>query len=122
MFKINGVDYTRSPATTSSPAIDTMFNCTSISNEAGATDYPYYWSSTTFSSQTPADGRNAVYVCFGRAMGNMPTLGGWIDVHGAGAQRSDPKAGNPADFPNGFGPQGDAIRIYNYVRLVRTAN
>ena len=48
-----------------------------------------------------------------------PTLGAWLDVHGAGAQRSDPKAGNPADFPTGRGPQGDAIRIYNYVRLVR---
>jgi len=44
---------------------------------------------------------------------------GWIDVHGAGAQRSDPKSGNPADFPKGHGPQGDAIRILNYVRLVR---
>ena len=43
-----------------------------------------------------------------------------MDVHGAGAQRSDPKAGNPADFPKGRGPQGDVIRIYNYVRLVRT--
>ena len=43
----------------------------------------------------------------------------WSDVHGAGAQRSDPKAGDPADYPTGNGPQGDAIRIYNYVRLVR---
>ena len=43
-------------------------------------------------------------------------MGAWLDVHGAGAQRSDPKEGNPADFPNGRGPQGDAIRIYNYVR------
>ncbi len=41
------------------------------------------------------------------------------DVHGAGAQRSDPKAGDPAMFPHGRGPQGDVIRIYNYVRLVR---
>jgi hypothetical protein len=48
-------------------------------------------------------------------------ISGWLDVHGAGAQRSDPKAGNPADFPKGRGPQGDAIRIYNYVRLVRNA-
>jgi len=40
-------------------------------------------------------------------------------VHGAGAQRSDPKTGNPNNFPTGFGPQGDAIRIYNFVRLVR---
>jgi predicted RNase H-like HicB family nuclease len=36
-----------------------------------------------------------------------------------GQERSDPKVGNPADFPTGHGPQGDAIRIYNYVRLVR---
>jgi hypothetical protein len=52
-------------------------------------------------------------------MGYMSVYGGWIDVHGAGAQRSDPKTGNPVNFPTGFGPQGDAIRIYNYVRLVR---
>jgi uncharacterized protein (TIGR03437 family) len=45
--------------------------------------------------------------------------GAWQDVHGAGAQRSDPKNGNPADYPTGHGPQGDAIRIYNFVRLVR---
>jgi len=30
-----------------------------------------------------------------------------------------PKAGDPAMFPHGRGPQGDVIRIYNYVRLVR---
>jgi len=63
-------------------------------------------------------GTAAVYVAFGRAMGYM---GGWVDAHGAGAQRSDPKSGNPEDFPYGRGPQGDAIRIYNYVRLVRDA-
>src|SRR5208283_6072343 len=43
----------------------------------------------------------------------------FVDVHGAGAQRSDPKAGDPAMFPHGRGPQGDVIRIYNFVRLVR---
>jgi hypothetical protein len=42
-----------------------------------------------------------------------------LDVHGAGAQRSDPKAGDPADYPYGRGPQGDVIRINNYVRCVR---
>jgi hypothetical protein len=45
--------------------------------------------------------------------------GAWSDVHGAGAQRSDPKAGSAADYPTGNGPQGDAVRIYNDVRLVR---
>jgi hypothetical protein len=34
--------------------------------------------------------------------------------------RSDPMVGDPAGFPHGRGPQGDVIRIYNYVRLVRT--
>lgn len=42
-----------------------------------------------------------------------------MDVHGAGAQRSDPKTGDPGNFPYGYGPQGDVIRIYNYVRMVR---
>jgi hypothetical protein len=35
------------------------------------------------------------------------------------AQRSDPQSGNPADYPKGHGPQGDAIRINNFVRVVR---
>ncbi|OGF56101.1 MAG: hypothetical protein A2Z21_04060, partial [Candidatus Fraserbacteria bacterium RBG_16_55_9] len=116
------VDYTRSPATTNSAAIDPIFNCTQITNEAGQTDYPFYWSSTTFSSMSPTDGRAAIYVSFGRAMGYMAQYGGWIDVHGAGAQRSDPKIGDPKQFPTGHGPQGDAIRIYNFVRLVRDAD
>lgn len=42
-----------------------------------------------------------------------------MDVHGAGAQRSDPKIGKASDYPEGDGPQGDVIRIDNYVRLVR---
>lgn len=42
-----------------------------------------------------------------------------VDVHGAGAQRSDPKAGDPQNFPHGRGPQGDVVRIYNHVRCVR---
>lgn len=42
-----------------------------------------------------------------------------MDVHGAGSQKSDILAGNPANYPTGRGPQGDAVRIYNFVRLVR---
>ncbi len=41
------VDYTRSPDTTSSAAIDPLFNADSIINEAGQIDFPAYWSSTT---------------------------------------------------------------------------
>jgi hypothetical protein len=118
------VDYTRSPDTTFSAAIDPLFTCTGITNEAGKADYPFYWTGTTHMSSTGIHA-NAIYIAFGRAMGYMTgpsgTVGAWLDVHGAGAQRSDPKAGNPADFPEGRGPQGDAIRIYNYVRLVRDA-
>lgn len=111
------VEYYRSPATSNSPAISPLFQCTQIRNEAGQPDFPSYWSSTTHVSAGPRAGGSACYVAFGRAMGFMRDS--WQDVHGAGAQRSDPKVGNPADYPRGRGPQGDAIRILNYVRLVR---
>lgn len=113
------VDYTRSPATTASAAIDPIFDCSQITNEGNETDYPYYWTSTTHVNGSPEPGGYACYLSFGRALGNM--RGSWPDVRGAGAQRSDPKAGDPADYPTGFGPQGDAIRIFNHVRLVRDA-
>ncbi|NQU84589.1 MAG: DUF1566 domain-containing protein [Mariniphaga sp.] len=112
------VYYTRAPDATSSAAIDTVFNCTDIINEAGQIDYPYFWSSTTHANMN--NGANAAYISFGRAMGKFNNQ--WMDVHGAGAQRSDPKIGNPDEYPNGHGPQGDAIRIYNYVRCVRNIN
>ena len=146
------VDYSRSPDTTHSPAIDPLFHCTAFTNEAHQTDYPYYWSATTHAGFL--GGGAAMYVAFGRAAGWMsphgmsggpperrdgfgPGAGGppgndrqgqpeagsgnyhYVDVHGAGAQRSDPKSGNAAMFPHGRGPQGDVIRISNYVRLVR---
>ena len=41
------VDYTRSPDTTHSAAIDPVFTCTPITNEAGQEDYPCYWTGTT---------------------------------------------------------------------------
>ena len=62
-------------------------------------------------------GAHAVYIAFGQAFGTMN--GRFMNVHGAGAQRSDPKSGDPADWAGGFGPQGDEIRIYNHVRCVR---
>ena len=114
------VDYARSPDVTDSAAIDPLFDVTLITNEAGQIDYPCYWSNTSHVNTGPAPGSGAAYVAFGRAMGYMN--GQWMDVHGAGAQRSDPKIGDPNDWPTGHGPQGDAIRIYNYVRLVRDAS
>lgn len=147
------LDYSRSPETTSSAAIDPVFECTAIKNEQGKTDWPFYWSGTTHVGF--GGGGAAVYVAFGRASGWMsgppgkggsfgrggfgkgpgergglppgdpgagaPSSGGYryMDVHGAGAQRSDPKTGDPANFPHGRGPQGDVVRINNFVRLVR---
>ncbi len=166
------VDYTRSPETSQSAAIDPIFEISEIKNEAGERDYPFFWSSTTHcSTSAQNNGSAADYVSFGRALGNMPqTMGrqgggqqqqrpqqqqgmrtqqrpqpqgnmgssnsvqnrpnmgqqqsnskteNWINIHGAGAQRSDPKSGDPSRYAGGRGPQGDAIRIYNYVRLVR---
>jgi hypothetical protein len=109
------VDYTRCPDTTHSAAIDPVFTCTRIANEAGQEDFPCYWTGTTHGTSS---GRTAVYISFGRSLGYM--FGQWRDVHGAGSQRSDPKSGDPANFPQGRGPQGDAIRIHNFVRLVRS--
>ena len=112
------VDYSRSPGTTASAAIDPVFNSAGIVNEAGQADWAFYWTGTTHANAI--GGANACYVAFGRALGYMN--GAWMDVHGAGCQRSDPKQGDPADFPYGNGPQGDAIRIDNMVRLVRNAD
>ncbi len=110
------VDYTRSPAATSSAAINTdYFKCSTIINEANQEDYPYFWSGTVLVTGGPK--REACYIPFGRAMAYMD--GVWQDVHGAGSQKSDIMIGDPADYPEGHGPQGDAVRIYNYVRLVR---
>ena len=115
------VDYSKSPDTTNSPAISSVFNTTMINNENGAEDYGHFWTSTTHiaagKDSSESSGSQAAYIPFGRAMGKM--FGLWMDVHGAGAQRSEFKSGNTSDYPNGFGPQGDAIRINNYVRLVR---
>lgn len=113
------VDYTRSPSTTDSAAIDPLFDTTSIINERGVNDYPFYWTGTTHVNYRNM-GDNAVYIAFGEATGYW--LNNWLDVHGAGAQRSDPKSGSTDAYPEGHGPQGDAIRIYNFVRPVRNAD
>ncbi len=118
------LDYTRSPDTTSSPAIDPLFTLTAITNEAGQIDYPWLWTSTTHLNTAESPAAHAVYFCFGRGMGYFNDE--WLDVHGAGAQRSDPKSGVLADYPyapdgyyNGNAGQGDAIRIDNFVLCVR---
>lgn len=119
------VDYGRSPQRTRSPAIHPAFQVTLVRDETDRDNYPFYWTSTTH-LDGPGGGDGAVYVAFGEALGYMrfPWANGTtlVDVHGAGAQRSDPKVGDPGRFPQGRGPQGDVIRIYNYARLVRDVN
>ncbi len=114
------VDYTRCPEVTHSPAIDPLFSATEINDPDGNPgQYPYFWTGTSH-----LDGVNpytaAVYVAFGKAQGKMNNT--LMDVHGAGAQRSDPKSGNPSDYPTYFGPQGDVRYVFNYVRCVRDAS
>ncbi len=112
------IDYTRSPDATGSPAIDPVFDVTRVINVAGAWDYPAFWTSTSFEP-----GADAVVLYFGRALGYMSPQGQWgnaqfMDVHGAGAQRSDPKTGQGG---YGQGPQGDVRSVRNFARLVRDA-
>ena len=94
----------------------------------------YLWSSTTHLEAPPPaseagrpftrQGELAIYFAVGPALGRMQQPPGsgrfrWLDVHGAGAQRSDPKTATPGEFPNGFGPQGDDIRGHNATICVR---
>lgn len=114
------VDYTRCPDVTRSAAIDPLFKVSTI--DGG--EYPYFWTSTTHLDGPPGHTMSrAVYVSFGRALGWMkfPPQFQWqlLDVHGAGAQRSDLKYGDASRLPRGLGPQGDVQRIDNHVRLVR---
>ncbi len=75
-------DYSRSPETTNSAAIDPLFNTSTIINEAGEDDYGFYWSSTTHATSSASnEGASAAYVAFGRSPGNMSNL----QMPGAGA-------------------------------------
>ena len=105
------VDYSRAPDAVDpsrrGPAMDPIFHLSRTES--------WFWTGTTHLENGTC--RQAVYVAFGQAPGKMH--GTWINVHGAGAQRSDPKSGDPAEFKNGRGPQGDEIRINNHVLCVR---
>ncbi len=114
------VDYSRSPQSTNSPAIDPVFSTSEINDPNGNPgQFPYFWTGTSH-----LDGANpyssAVYIAFGEAQGVMN--GNLMDVHGAGAQRSDPKSGSASDYPQCFGPQGDVRYVFNAVRCVRDVN
>lgn len=108
------VDYSRSPSASDAenvgPAIDPLFSCTPIVNEAGNKDYGYYWTSTSANFTRGEPYYYAWYVAFGMAVNSEGE-----DFHGAGGVRFDTKyEGGP------LGEGGE--RYYNYVRLVRDTN
>ncbi len=84
------------------PALDTRF--LALRDKDG-----WFWSSTTHGDNI----RMAAYVCFGKCI----SVDG-VDVHGAGAQRADPKTGDPSQYTS-LGGQQDQVRIQNYARCVR---
>ena len=92
------VDYTRHD-----PAIDPA--TFTLSDSEG-----WFWSGTTHGDSTSS----AAYICFGKCDSKDD-----VDTHGAGAQRADPKSGDPDDYPEFGGAQDDDVRIYNYSRCVR---
>ncbi len=88
------VDYKRAPDARDpkarGPAIDPVFRMTD--SEAS------FWTSTTHLEGPGPPGGAAAYIAFGWAMGYMAFPGSprqHVNVHGAGAQRSDPKSGDP---------------------------
>jgi hypothetical protein len=99
------VDYDK----TTFPAIDEdYFSCTN--------DDSWFWSSTT-QGDFPY---TACYLAFGKAYSkDNSDATEYYDWHGAGAQRSDPKAGEIEDYLLESVNASDSIRIENYVRLVR---
>ena len=115
------VEYHRSPQATGSAAIHPMFELTMYTGPDGRKMFPALWTSTTH--QTHRSGRAAVTIHFGEAKGWMysPVLRRkmLLDVHGAGAQRSDHKLGSAEDYPYGRGPQGDVVRMRYMALAVR---
>lgn len=99
------IDYNKK----SFPAIDeNFFECTN--------DDSWFWTSTT-----QGDFKySACYIAYGKAYSkDNSKVKDYYDWHGAGAQRSDPKAGNVEDYLMESVNAADSLRIKNYVRLVR---
>ena len=119
------LDYTRAPDVTSSPAIDPLFSCTEINDPDGVSgQYGYYWTGSPL-KDGPFPYSDAVYICFGKAQGQMespPGSGSMVlmDTHGAGAIRNDPKTGVATSYPQYWGPQNDVQYVFNFTRCVRS--
>ncbi|MDO6462212.1 DUF1566 domain-containing protein [Granulosicoccaceae sp. 1_MG-2023] len=98
------------------PAINTDFFNTSLTTFDSVENAYYFWTSTTQGDfKWTAD-----YVAFGPAWSKKnASATAYFDWHGAGAQRSDPKTGEPADYELASEMASDFISIRNWVRLVR---
>lgn len=106
------VDYGK----TDFPAINTKFFDTSVKSFESEQDAYYFWTSTTQGDFK----QTAAYVPFGQAWSKKNSdATEYFDWHGAGAQRSDPKTGNPSDYEMASDMASDYISIKNWVRLVR---
>jgi hypothetical protein len=96
------------------PAIDTDYF--TLTGGDSTDDATWLWSSTTHGDQ-PGYG---CYMCFGRAWSKDDSdATDYYDWHGAGAQRSDPKSGEPSDYDLSSENATDLVQIDNYVLLVR---
>lgn len=113
------VDYTKSPQTTNSAAIDWLFNVSTITDPEWGMNYPFYWTSSTHLDWRVPES-NGVYIAFGEAQWQMRNT--LMDVHGAWAQRSDPKSWDANNYPEYFWPQWDVRYVYNYARCVRSTD
>jgi len=90
------------------PAIDSVFEMSDPDS--------WYWAGTTHGDHK----EYACYISFGRAW-SLKTSSDttFYDWHGAGAMRSDPKYGNPANYTLASPNASDLVRITNYARCVR---
>lgn len=118
------VDYGRAPG---EPAIDPLFRTTPIQEADGSRNWPYFWTSTThLDGRRPGD--FAVYIAFGKAMGNMrlgggpggmggpaggmgmggppPGMGMGGPPMGGGGMGGDRWGGPPPGMGGGMGPPG----------------
>ncbi|OAN50799.1 hypothetical protein A6A05_11785 [Magnetospirillum moscoviense] len=106
------VDYSRSPDATGSAAIDPIFAISAIAEADGSRNWPYFWSSTShLDGRQPGD--FAVYLAFGKAMGNIGMggpqgMGGQpgMGPPGMGMGMGPPGMGPPGMGPPGMGPPG----------------
>ena len=87
-------------------AIDTSVFTQTIELGTG----PFFWSGTNDEESS----QFANYVCLGHCWNHTLTA----DIHGPGAQRSDPKHDN-GHLPVSIGDQQDLVQADNYVRCVR---